>query len=230
MSFPERPVVEFVKFEPKEQHGMIPGVIRCYQTVFAEHPWQEWLFCKKCKNSYGSEAAGWLLERDFLCCDEPLTEFWPASKVGLDLKNELHKERNPEASCWLATHNGIVVGFCWGYPVTVEKLELKLGLPGIAARLKSEYGVSQVAYQDELGVLSPYRGQGIAKQLFHHRLQDFHQKNLTVGVVRTKETPPSVTYQWFTKKLGYATVEKYHPLDGRVVLARNISTISSEAA
>jgi len=127
-------------------------------------------------------------------------------------------------------HNETVVGFCWGFPITPEKLELKLGLPALAERIRAKFDVDSVAYQDEIGVLPEYRSQGIASAMFKKRHQDFRDQSLEIGVVRTKRMPPSVTYDWFTKRLQYETLASYEAGDGRVVLARNISTLFQEGA
>jgi hypothetical protein len=98
-----------------------------------------------------------------------------------------------------------------------------LGTVGLAQNILATFGEQKaVAYQDELGVNKAYRGQKLAKVLFLRRLEDFHQAGLTVGVIRTKTIPPSVTYLWYTQKLSYRLVAEYNDADGRVVLARSL--------
>ncbi len=93
--------------------------------------------------------------------------------------------------------------------------------------MSENFGIQEkVFYQDELGVLPDYRGQGVAKRMFIARLQDaIKQENRSkIGVVRTREFPePSVTFLWFTKKLGYTVLCRYPKKDGRVILAVPIS-------
>lgn len=214
------------RFDLREQHTLLPSLIQCYQRVFAGEPWNEWLECRTCGATYGVEKPEILLPRNFECCGKPLTERWSAWQVVSDLNHELITN----SSCWIALNRETVIGFCWGYPITPEKLELKLKLPGVAETIKTQFETAKIAYQDELGVLPEYRGLGLAKALFLKRHQDFRQQGLEVGVVRTKRKPPSVTYEWFTTKLSYATIASYEPVDGRVVLARNISTLFQEGA
>ena len=57
---------------------------------------------------------------------------------------------------------------------------------------------TEVAYQDELGVLLPYRSHGIARQLVTMRQLSFDAQRLTLNIVRTRKSPPSVTYLWYT--------------------------------
>ncbi len=219
--------IEFMRFDlhGTEQERLLPELIFCYQRVFADSPWDEWLQCsnKDCAKVYGTKDIQTLRVREFVCCDgHPLVERWTAPLVAHDLRKELVKD----SSCWLALHEGHVVGFCWGYPITAEKLELKLGIKGLATALHTHFPEGRFAYQDEIGVLPGYRDKKIAKELFRNRLSDFVEQGLTVGVVRTKEFPPSVTFSWFTEKLGYEVIERYSNPDRRVILARDISNFS----
>jgi len=143
------------------------------------------------------------------------SEYWPSSVVANDLLHEI----SPDSSCWLALEGERVVGFCWGYPISSNNLEKKLLLPGLAAKILKHYGEdATVAYQDDMGVLKPYRGQGIARKLFLLRLHGFLQKNLAIGLVRTKADPPTVTYKWFLS-MGYEVLDRYASPDNRVILS-----------
>lgn len=217
---------EFVRFDLRKDHHLLPSLIQCYQRVFAGEPWNEWLKCEKCEQVYGLDKPELLLPRNFMCCGKRLTEHWSAWQIVHDLEKEIISG----SSCWLTVKRGTVVGFCWGYPLTPEKLEAKVKLHGIAETVRKKFGVDSVAYQDDLGILPEYRGQGIARAMFMKRHQDFRAQGLEIGVVRTKHNPPSVTYGWFTDEFKYETIAAYKSVDGRVILARNISTLFQEGA
>ena len=192
-------------------------LVACYRAVFGGAPWSEWKKCAVCGSKWG-------VEEDIpeTHCGQMPEEFWPSATVESDIRHEVTEQ----ASCWVATTGSDVVGFCWGYPIAVSNLEQKLVLPGFAEALRAKKGnVSHVAYQDELGVRPEFRGCGIAKAMYTARHADFLSRGLTVGVVRTKRTPPTVTYSWFLK-IGYGLVSEYNDSDDRVILARDIVNIT----
>jgi len=146
----------------------------------------------------------------------PWNETWVADAVEADLRHELSLTG---ATCWLALDGDRIVGFCYGYPLAVDWLDEHLKLDGCAAALA---GQTQIAYQDDMGVVLEYRGQHIASELFRRRNADFLAQGLTVGVVRTMTKPPSVTYEWYTA-LGYEVIAEYGDERGRVIMARSIT-------
>lgn len=208
--------ISHVRYSP---HGgddsLTAQLVECYREVFADGPWHEWLKCSVCQQYWGTKDRGLLASCKFLHCDKPLVDFWTREQVLFDI----YQEVTPEASCWLAIDKDRdkVVGFCWGYPITIRDLEVKLGLS-----FNDNLGYdpsSIVAYQDEVGVLSDYRGRRIAKDMFIHRLNDFLAQDIKIGIVRTRQKPePSQTFLWYTKKLGYEVIALYPNNDGRVVL------------
>jgi GNAT superfamily N-acetyltransferase len=211
-----------VKFDWRTHGNLLPQLIDCYRDVFADPPWNEWYKCNCCGKYWGKQDLTFLQRINFKCCDKPLVEFWPKDVV----ENDIRQEINSSASCWLALNTKEeVIGFCWGYPITLEKLEEKLGIQ-VVDPLRKHFGIQadeKIAYQDEIGVRTPYRGKKIAKQMFKERLTDFLKQGLKVGVARTRETPESsVTFLWFTRKLGYRIIARYPKEDGRVILAREL--------
>lgn len=196
----------------------MPELIRCYQNVFADPPWNEHKRCGVCGKYWGrlEHLRSNIAEH----CGKPVVDFWSADVVESNICSEV----GHEASCWVARLNGEIVGFCWGYPLGLEVLDQKLQLAGVSGAVRSHFGnLERVAFQNEVGVVEELRGQKIAKKFFQHRLNDFLEGGLTVGVVRTRRSPePSVTYLWFTQKLGYTEVAAYPGDDGRVILARSL--------
>jgi ribosomal protein S18 acetylase RimI-like enzyme len=191
------------------------SIIKCYQEVFATEPWNEWLRCPVCQKNWGKKDLPTLERLQFQHCNQKLVEYWHKETVRLDLFNEIQDN----CSCWIAQVEDNVVGFCWGYSITVgnliDKLKIDIVLPRDVI----------VGYQDEIGVISEWRGRGIAKELFRLRNNDFLAQNLTQGVVRTKKKPnPSITYHWYTR-LGYRIVAQYPDSDGRVILIRTLQDL-----
>lgn len=196
-------------------------LIECYRDVFSEEPWNEWLKCPKCDEYWGVKDRELLAAMRYMHCNVPLVDFWPRHQVIGDIEHEITEK----TSCYLAFKDSRVVGFCWGYPIKRKDLETKLGIS-----FESVLGVKPdelVAYQDDVGVIVPYRGQKIAKILIAKRHQDFIAQGLRVGIVRTRMKPkPSVTYLWYLEKLGYKVLAEYPVDDGRVILGRKLEGLS----
>jgi len=128
-----------------------------------------------------------------------------------------------DTSCWIAICDGQVVGFTWGFRMSQEKLLAMVDMDVEAIRtMRLWCGEGQIAYQSELGVLEDYRKRGIARDLTSRRNEDFLQNGLEIGVIRTKENPPSVTYQWY-QKIGYRVFYRYRDGSARVLMARQLA-------
>ena len=212
--------ISLVRYSPHDQvHAITTQVVECYREVFSDTPWHEWLRCAVCNKYWGACDRALLASYQFRHCDTPLVDFWPREQVIADLFHEIA----PDSSCWIAMEECRVVGFCWGYPITLQELENKLGNTFSHAVGIPVESTQLVAYQDEVGVLSAYRGRKIAKKMVALRLIDFKAKNLEFAVVRTRQYPePSETFLWYTKKLGYRILASYPDADGRVILGRNL--------
>ncbi len=208
--------VTLVRFSPHDgDHVRTAELVECYREVFADTPWHEWLKCPQCQQYWGKKDGGVLVTTKFRHCGTPLVDFWSREQVVSDLYQEI----TPSASCWLALHASSVVGFCFGYAISVTDLEKKLAIR--FSHKLAEDGGGVVAYQDEVGVLATFRGHKIAKAMFANRLEDFLADGLRTGIVRTREFPePSQTFLWYTEKLGYKILARYPGDDGRVILGR----------
>ncbi len=119
----------------------------------------------------------------------------------------------------IALEGETVVGFAFAKVGYVDEFERQLGISFAAEVAKRRYGAWDpefVLYQSDIGVLDRYRGKGLGKRLFRERLRGNQQ---AYQVVRTRQYPkPSVTYAWYTQKLGYEVVARYPEEDGRVIL------------
>ncbi len=209
--------VSLLRYSPSsENQDLTNQLVECYRDVFSTGPWHEWLKCEKCGEYWGIKEKDFLASLHFQHCNVPLVDFWPKEVVSSDLQHEI----TADSSCWLALATGKVIGFCWGYPIKSSELEEKLGLSIFASIEKCFGKQTTIAYQDEVGVVSSYRGKKIAKKMVLCRLNDFLDKKLTIGIVRTRKFPePSETYMWY-KRLGYYTLAEYS--DGRVILGRKL--------
>lgn len=195
-----------------ENHQTLLSLVDCYRRVFAGEPWHEWKKCPQCNKQWG------IIDSLDICpnCDHNTVDFWPPEQVKREVEEQLSR---PHCSSYVAMEHERVVGFCWGYSITPNELEKELGLPGLSQSLKQYFpGITDFAYQDEIGVDCDYRQQGFAREMFRQRLHDFRNNDIAVGVVRAKTMPPSVTYPWYAR-LGYSVVGSYNDIDARIVMA-----------
>lgn len=206
----------YVRFNPKTHRHLLSGLVDCYRKVFAGAPWNEWKKCGVCKKEWGEDSATELVAMGFLHCGEIVADSWPAAKVEYDLSLQL----KARTSCWIAVIRDWVIGFAWGYPICPAKLADDLKSPDLVLNLEQMFGPHvEVAYQDDLGVLPEFRGNGISRQLIARRLKDLKDQGLKVGVARVKRDPPSKTYDMYIRD-GFSVVSEYEDGDGRVILAR----------
>lgn len=208
--------VDIVRFALEQNGSVLQSLVTCYRTVFGEPPWNEWMVCSVCGEKWGVN-----VRHPVEHCGGVVSEFWPEGAVEKDIRAEV----TPDSPAWLAYCGEQVVGFCWGYAATPEDLARKVELPSLVDAIHGSFGVAdQVAYQDEMGVISAFRGQGIARRMFDVRRTDFLQRGLKIGVIRTMRTPATVTYKWYTK-LGYQVIAEYNDADDRVIMARTLADL-----
>lgn len=213
------PGLLFFKFNLHSHAHLLPSFVNCYRNVFAAAPWSEWKKCPVCKLEWGIEQKEKVEEMGYQHCGVPMEDRWPENVVKIDIEEAVIDK---ETSCWLAANRAGVVGFVWGYPISPAKLSDKLEVGGLPEAIKQHFGdVPRVAYMAEMGVLPEFRGHElkVAKQLAAHRLSDFRQSGLNVGVVRTKTNPPSRTYIHYRDN-GYQVIHEYGDHGGRVIQAR----------
>lgn len=138
------------------------GIALVYQEVFGGEPWNEGYKCPECQSGIY-----YPLSTDQKLCPEcansgkstEMVECWPIEQIISDFKNEM---RRPNAVCFVALSQSCVVGFTWGYELTVDKaVERYLEAPGLSSKICQ----GQYFYFDEIAVLPGYRGIGIGKTL-----------------------------------------------------------------
>ncbi|MFA6537566.1 MAG: GNAT family N-acetyltransferase [Patescibacteria group bacterium] len=215
--------ITFTRFNPLNNSLILKTrLVECYREVFATGPWHELMKCPICNKNWGSDQEAELAELKFFHCNVPMIPFWPQHEVLADIEKEI----TPEASCWLALDGEKVIGFCWGYKIRLLILEKKTGIPlqnYCHCRMNNMVN-NFVAYQDEVGIISAYRGLKIAKKLAYLNFKDLQDKGLQNIYLRTRKSPePSPLYLWYTEKLGFEIKSEYPTGDGRVILTRNLT-------
>jgi ribosomal protein S18 acetylase RimI-like enzyme len=209
--------ISYRPFCLKTDEDLLLSLVNCYREVFADPPWNEHMVCSSCGRIYGRLLGCYTA----VTCDDcrvALDEFWPVATVIRDLRHELTKE----ASCWLATDSERVIGFSWCYPMAAIDLEVKLLLDGVAQAIHEMGDHASLSYLDEIGVLAPYRGRGIAHRLYDIHVDELRRSKISLMVARTKKQPPTVVYHWFTR-IGYSEIATYGEGDGRVILASSLN-------
>lgn len=216
---------EYVRYHagPGEE-DFTAQIVECYKEIFGGAPWSEWLKCSVCSQRWGLEDAKEIVSMGYKHCGQGLVDYWQRPDVYDDIVKEIRRDNS---SCWLALDGSKVIGFCWGYAMTTNGFSQKVGLDVDYSIIGiQDHQNAIVAHQDEVGVLVPYRGKKIAKQLVSLRNRDFLGMGLAHGVVRTREYPiPSVTYSWYIT-LGYQILARYPDPDGRVVMGVEFASLS----
>lgn len=193
-------------------------LVNCFKEVFSENPWGEWMTCSVCGNYWGKESLDKLIKDGFYHCNTALRDFWTHAEVMQDIVSGTTEQ----SSNWIAKDNDKIIGFCWGNYDTIKNLESYLAVNFDSSQYK-KLSNFRLGYQSELGVISGYRGNKIAKQLAYRRLLDFLRMSVDYVIVRVKRNPePSKTYSWYIEKLGYNIIAEYPNGDGRVILGRPI--------
>lgn len=218
--------ITIVRFNPNLQPEIIPLLIQCYRDVFSDTPWNEWKLCSICKHYWGKNDLPLLQQWGFLHCNQPVVDFWESAHVEKEIRHRITEE----ATAFVVMSDGVVVGFTWGFPATLDALESdEFHIPikaGFWTQFGEEAPKNDVAFQNEIGVATLFRDRKLASQMYDARLKNFIAQGLKFGIVRTRQFPePSVTFLWFTKKLGYKIIARYPGDDGRVILAQRLDTL-----
>ena len=221
--------VTYHRYSLAPDEPVLPDLVKLYQDVFADPPWNECLKCTACERKFSRQWAfvredrfGHSRDCDRCEVEGTVVPFWSDEVVVGDFRGVL-LGRN--ASCYLARCGTEVIGFTYGREYGAEELAHELKLPATAAALLRGYGTeARYAYQDEIAVASAYRQLGVAKELFRLRQKDFEANGLTVGVTRTQTRPQTVTFSWYTR-MQYAIVAAYGDDGARVILAQRLSDV-----
>lgn len=145
-----------------DEPGTVEQIARMYQKTFGLDPWNEGYRCPICGRAFPITATTKACQECF-CRNEIfvlLVECWPRSKVISDFYREMSK---PGAICCIAEDGENILGFAWGYTMSVdENIDDRLEAPGIRQLVHGEF-----FYLDEIGVLPRHQRQGIGKALLN---------------------------------------------------------------
>lgn len=217
--------IQIVEFKPEHHHSLIQEELpKCYQEVYAGHPWHEWKWCAECEKKFGRHEVVVKGSDSVHCphCQGRLRDFWTREQVLEDFSQEMAEH---DSFCILALDKRKLVGFTWGFGIEPKALEEHLELDGVERQVKKFFpNLHRVAYLDELGVLERYRESGIAKAMFKRHLEMSNSAGLRGAVVRTRSNPPTVVYGWFLR-LGYEVIAHYNDEGKRVVMAVDIGQL-----
>lgn len=147
------------RIDPFRDHSTVAEIVSVYQAAFGGDPWNEGYLCPVCDSVLPLNA-----EANYCptCAVEgkriALVEYWPRHKVTKDFYAEMSRR---DARCVVAKQDSNVVGFAWGYRITVSKeLDTYLGAPGLCERIEGEF-----FYLDECAVAPALQGNGVGTQL-----------------------------------------------------------------
>lgn len=200
-------------FHPVEDARFLNSLITCYQEVFSDEPWNEWVKCPKCNQVWGKKSG--INPSDPCSCGGSLVNFWDKETV----QNDICAEITEQSTARIVTIGQKVTGFCWGYPITSVELEKKLGLPGLAQTITTQFGPGLLGYIDEVGVDPNLRLRGLGKDLWNQIVDILKSRGCQVIIARSR--PDVKIFNWWLRT-GYQIIQKYGKPDIRVVIARKI--------
>jgi len=176
-------------------------VVKVYKSAFAEPPWNEYMKCCSCGVNYGKREAG-MPKRNCKQCAKPLVlrEFWSFRDIENDLVSGL-SQKNPIA---LVADNGKgLVGFTWGYQLSLEKF------PCLAGKVQEE-----ASYMDEVAVRRTRRQKGMGTALGLQYLEIAKQQGMLEVVLRTDERNKASMSLF--RKLGFREIPDSNNPRGKV--------------
>lgn len=144
------------EIDTSSESETVLAIASAYQQAFGHAPWNEGYMCPTCKSKYS-------LSYQTTHCSQcgsadELVEYWPTDKILGDFHTEM---RNPGSICLVAERETEVVGFAWGYDLTMcEEASSKLCSPNLHTLVSGN-----VFYLDEIAVVPKYQGKGIGKKL-----------------------------------------------------------------
>jgi len=158
------------------QTELVNAVALAYQQTFGQAPWNEGYKCPICNSII---ALGGEKIYCPICLSKGdkvfLAEYWPIDKVLNDFYREMSK---PNSLCLVAQLGGEVVGFTWGYQISIEPtIDDYLEAPGLYKLVSGNF-----FYLDEVAVLPQYQGRGIGRNLVN---QIFEKQPFKKIILRT---------------------------------------------
>lgn len=158
--------VRIEKIDAFRQTELVNAVALAYQQAFGQAPWNEGYQCPICQKTIA------LGGEKIYCpsCLEKgdkvfLAEYWPIDKILSDFYREMSK---PNSLCLVAMLGGEVIGFTWGYQISIDKaIDDYLEAPGLHQLVAGNF-----FYLDEVAVLPQYQGRGIGRNLINQLFEN----------------------------------------------------------
>ncbi len=177
--------IKIVKLDVAGQKENSRNIANVYKEVFGSDPWNEGYKCPECVNDniYPLSFTGKFCPKCSLLGKKvELDEYWPVKQVISDFNNEMRKTG---AICCIANDESKVIGFAWGYDMSVnEETDKHLEAPGLFKII----GRKNYRYIDEVAVLPKYRNMGIGKSLVTNICKN---DNFQPILLRTKYNSPA---------------------------------------
>ncbi len=162
-----------VKIKPYERRDFVQ-IAQIYKEAFADYPWNEYKKCV-CGQNYGRDEIR-ELSLCKRCGNAPvLSDFWTPENISQDIDLAL-KQRDP--ILLIASTQGAVAGFIWGYKFPVGKFEFLADTLG---------DLSTRNYLDDIAVGLNMRRRGIGTILCLEYLNKAARTGADSVVLRTDE-------------------------------------------
>ncbi len=160
--------MEFIKINPFKQPETVKAIALVYQQAFGDEPWNEGYLCPVCKKVFPRTTSIEICSS----CNVLVIEYWPISKIIQDFYHEMMK---PGSVCVIVQSYEKVIGFAWGYRVSVSlDLDKHLNAPNLHHQLLD----GDFFYLDECALVPAYQGKGIGKLLVSCILREQKQKEI----------------------------------------------------
>jgi ribosomal protein S18 acetylase RimI-like enzyme len=113
--------------------------------------------------------------------EPPWNETWSVPVVVRKLNEAVYRESSV-AYLAIDTETGGVLGFTWGFPVSIAELAVISSSDDLCSRFRPE---QKIFYLAELGVARPHRGNGLGMELSNLLIRDVRLGGQELIVLRT---------------------------------------------
>ena len=170
--------MKFSTINAFSQTSMVKAIAKVYQLSFGGEPWNEGYMCPICSKGFPRTLDKKVCD---VCVENSreilLIDYWSMNKIITDFYREMSK---PDAKCVVVQNVDLVVGFAWGYRITMNpEIDKHLDAPNVHTRLNHD----DYFYLDECALLPSNQAKGIGKLLVSYIFQQQTQKQV---VLRTK--------------------------------------------
>lgn len=147
------------RIDPFLRPELVAAIVSAYQQTFGDTPWNEGYKCPICSFTTALNQLSLHCPR----CHERgksilMVEYWPSHQILSDFYQEILR---PDSLCLVAKEEEKVVGFTWGYQITIHpQIDGHLEAPGLHELVSGEF-----FYLDEVAVLPTHQRKGIGKKL-----------------------------------------------------------------